>query len=170
LGVALGAAASRLVRVLDDADQQDGVWTWAPRHGTVGFVSRHQVQEIVVHHWDVAHAMGTSFVIDPLVAVDAIEEFLTVSVSSDIDPAEPERASLDGSFALRCTDTGDRWTIRDGVQPGTASFSSGSTDEQTTVAASSSDLLLWLYSRVPLSSSPIDEGVLQRFRDLCFTS
>ncbi|HEY5105060.1 MAG TPA: maleylpyruvate isomerase family mycothiol-dependent enzyme, partial [Acidimicrobiales bacterium] len=45
--------ADHLVQVLGDANQSDHVWTWTPLQNDVGFVTRHQVQEIMVHHWDV---------------------------------------------------------------------------------------------------------------------
>ena len=54
------AGAERLVRVLADADPATPVWTWAPTKQDAGFVIRHQVQEAVGHHWDVAHAAGRS--------------------------------------------------------------------------------------------------------------
>src|SRR5580704_2631963 len=44
--------AQHLARVLGNADQSTRVYTWAPRQQNVAFVTRHQVQEIVVHHWD----------------------------------------------------------------------------------------------------------------------
>ncbi len=38
--------------------RRPAVWTWAPTKQDAGFVIRHQVQEAVGHHWDVAHAAG----------------------------------------------------------------------------------------------------------------
>src|ERR1700686_2307312 len=45
----------RLVRVLGACDQGTKVYTWAPQQQNVAFVTGHQVQEIVVHHWDASH-------------------------------------------------------------------------------------------------------------------
>ena len=52
----LGAA--RLVEVLREADQSASCWTWAGWRQDVAFVTRHQVQEAAVHHWDAVHAAG----------------------------------------------------------------------------------------------------------------
>lgn len=162
------AGSSRLVEVLSAADQAASCWTWAPDQQDVAFVTRHQVQEAAVHHWDAAHARNRSVAIDPEVAADAIEEFLTVSVSSDADAAEPVRPDLDGRFALQATDLGQAWTVTDGSSPGTVRFESGPGDAPT-LEAPASELLLWLYRRVDLDTSRLPQPVLERFRDLCFT-
>jgi len=164
------AGAERLVMVLRDADPGDAVWTWAPGFQTVGFVTRHQVQEAAVHHWDAANAAGRQLVIDPGVAADAVDEFLTVSVSSDADPAEPPRPALDGSFILRCTDIDAGWRVTDGQAEGTVAATSVAPDEPgPALAASASDLLLWLYRRVTLAPGAVGSDVLDRFRALTFT-
>ena len=161
--------ADRLVQVLSSSDQDAPVWTWAPNHNTVAFVTRHQVQEIVVHHWDVANAVGRPFVIAPAVATDAIEEFLTVSVSSDVDPADPPAPALGGSFGLRCTDADAAWTIRDGAVAGTTLWVRGLDDSVPVLESTASDALLWLYGRAHLSSDVPNE-LLKRFRALSFTN
>ncbi len=105
--------ADRLVRVLAAADPADRAWTWAPAQQDIAFIARHQVQEAAVHHWDAADAAGRAVAIAAPVAADAVDEFLTFSVSSDADPAEA-RPALNGRFALRCTDADAAWTISDG--------------------------------------------------------
>jgi len=161
--------AHHLVDVLRSANQSEHVWTWAPSQQNVAFVTRHQVQEIAVHHWDVAHALGKDLVIAGDVAADAIDEFLTFSVSSASDPAEPSRPSLDGSLSLLCTDLDEGWTVRDASVPGTVEFSVGTESGVPTLSASSSDLLLWLYSRVPVSGDAEANALGGRFHALCFT-
>jgi uncharacterized protein (TIGR03083 family) len=163
------AGAERLVRVLGQADQSAHCWTWAGWRQDVGFVTRHQVQEAAVHHWDAAHAAGAAWSIDPAVAADSIDEFLHFSVASDDDPDDPVKPPLEGTLAFRCSDTGDAWTLTDGARAGTATVSSGLTDGAPAVEAAASDLLLWLYGRVELDTSPVDAGLLQRFRAMCFT-
>lgn len=161
------AGAARLVQVLRQADQSASCWTWAPRRQDVAFITRHQVQEAAVHHWDAAHAAGQTLAIEPAVAADSVEEFLTFSVSSDADPADPAKPALDGSFALRATDTGDIWTLTDGGTPGTVAVTGVVTTPS--IEASASDLLLWLYGRVDLDTTDVPVDLLARFRDLCFT-
>jgi len=53
------------------------------------------IADLVAHH-----ATGGTLVIAAPVAADAIEEFLTFSVSNDDDPAEPARPALRGRVDL----------------------------------------------------------------------
>jgi uncharacterized protein (TIGR03083 family) len=161
--------ADRLVRVLASADRMAEVYTWAPQQHTVAFVVRHQVQEAAVHHWDAVHASGGQLEIAAPYAVDAIEEFLTVSVSSMVDPADPVRPALAGQLVLRCTDADRAWTIRDDTAPGTVAFEPGVQAGAPQIAATASDLLLWLYRRVELALEPPAPDLVARFRALCFT-
>lgn len=177
--------ARRLVRVLRDADQTAACWTWAPQKD-VAFVTRHQVQEAAVHHWDAANARGRRVGIDPRVAVDAVEEFLTFSVSSPDDPSDPPRPPLDGALWI-CACLGDdelspTWLVTDGATPGTVTWQSlpEGTEPADVVEtrnvfgghADPVDVLLWLYARTP---TPFEDGgsgdarVVERFRALCYT-
>jgi len=142
------AGAGRLVRVLREADQSAACWTWAPEQQDVAFITRHQVQEAAVHHWDAVHAAGGTLVLDPQVAADAVDEFLTFSVV-------PDSVRPTGGFALRVTDTGDTWDLADPDVP--------------VLEATASDLLLWLYGRIDLDTSAVPADAVARFRDRCST-
>jgi len=161
------AGADRLVSSLSAADQAARVWTWAPSQQDVAFITRHQVQEAAVHHWDAAHAAGIKLALPHDLAVDAIEEFLTFSVSSLSDHSENPRPSLDGVFALAATDADASWTVSDDDLPGTVRFSRGATGDLRTISGTASDLLLWLYGRGQLDGD--DTELIARFRGLSFT-
>lgn len=161
--------ADRLIDVLERTPDDARVWTWAPAQQHVAFIARHQVQEAAVHHWDAAHAAGRDLDIEPAVAVDSVDEFLTFSVSSDADPAEPTRPSLEGKLVLACSDADAAWSIADGEAPGTVKATEGTVARATTVTASASDLLLWLYGRVEVSVSSNAKELVERFRALTFT-
>ena len=182
------AGAGRLVDVLRSADQGAHCWTWAPQQQDVAFVTRHQVQEAAVHHWDGGHAAGQRVEIDPAVAADAVEEFLTFSVSSEADPADPPRPALGGAIWLRASSTRDgsspTWLITDGRSPGTTTWRVVATGADPTDVAGDvptvggdvdpDRVLLWLYGRVPTPwvdgrSGDGDAAVLDRFRALTFT-
>ncbi len=170
LADALRDATDRLVRALDGSDPTDACWTWAPGRQDVGFVLRHQVQEAAVHHWDAAHASGGSVTIAPAVAADAVDEFLTFSLSSEEDPADPPRPALDGRLLLRATDTGDTWLLHDGSTPGTVALDrDAEPDRVSEVAAPAEDLLLWLYGRRAADTGAVPGGLADRFRALIFT-
>jgi uncharacterized protein (TIGR03083 family) len=161
--------AQHLVRVLGECDQATRVYTWAPQRQDVAFVTRHQVQEIVVHHWDAAHAAGVEYQVDPEVAADSIEEFLTFSVSNDDDPIDPPGVTLGSPLGLMCTDVERSWTVLDGDAPSTVRFIEGIEVGTPRIAGTSSDILLWLYSRVELESDEESTALGGRFRGLCFT-
>jgi uncharacterized protein (TIGR03083 family) len=162
--------ATHLVDVLTRARQSDLVWTWAPLQKDVAFITRHQVQEVAVHHWDIAHAAGEKIGIEGEVANDAIEEFLSFSVSSWSDPADPPRAPLAGTLGLWCEDLNSGWSVCDGRARGTVTFRSGVETDVPTLSASSSDILLWLYSRVNIHGDPVANALGKRLHALSFTS
>jgi len=164
----LRSESERLVRVLAAAPAGDHVYTWAPAQQDVAFVTRHQVQEAAVHHWDAAHARGDGVAIEAWIAADAVEEFLTFSVSSGADPAEPPRPPLEGGFGLRA-EAGPSWTVSAGQAPGTVIWTRGVDDGIPTIGASAADLLLWLYGRIDVDTSSVASEVVARFRALCFT-
>jgi uncharacterized protein (TIGR03083 family) len=159
--------AKHLVTVLRAADQDERVWTWAPAHQNVAFITRHQVQEAAVHHWDAADAVGDQMTIAPVVAADAIAETISVSLPSAEYPADEGTEALGAPVILRCADTGDAWVFTDGLVPLTLSAepvvgpSPTGVDELSAPAA---DLLLWLYRRIPLGSPTADSERLERLR------
>jgi uncharacterized protein (TIGR03083 family) len=169
LVAAFEVGAARLARVLRNADQSASCWTWAPQQQDVAFITRHQVQEAAVHHWDAVHAAGGTLAIDPDVAADSVDEFLTFSVSTEADPADPPGEPLGTGFTLRASDTRDAWTLRDGPLPGTLQVERVGDDEAPTVTAAASDLLLWLYARTDVDTTALPPGVEARFRSLCYT-
>lgn len=166
---ALMEETAHLVGALRAADPRTPVWTWATQQD-VAFIARHQVQEAAVHHWDAGSATGHPVTIEHSLAVDAIEEFLTFSVSSDDDRADPPRPSLAGRFALRCNDGPEGWTVSDGRAPGTIRFQAGALPGIPAVEGSGSELLLWLYRRIPLERTTVPAELVARFVGLTFTN
>jgi uncharacterized protein (TIGR03083 family) len=163
------AGAARLVEVLRGADQSAACWTWAGWRQDVGFVTRHQVQEAAVHHWDAVHAAGDLLRLDADLAADAVEEFLTFSVASDDDPDEPVKPPLDGTLALLADDAQQGWTLTDGRRPGTVRVTPGVQAGTPVLTAPAADLLLWLYQRVELDTAGLTPELVTRFRGVCFT-
>jgi uncharacterized protein (TIGR03083 family) len=161
--------AERLIAVLGAADQSARVWTWAPAQQDVAFVTRHQVQEAAVHHFDAANAAGQRLEIPAAVAEDSIEEFLTFSVASEVDPASPPPPRLNGRLVLQCSGAGPAWMIGDHPAEGALRVAPGADEGVPTITASASDLLLWLYGRVSLDVSHVPPDLIERFRRFCFT-
>lgn len=145
--VAFGRAqAHRLVDLLGTTDDDVAVWTWAMAEAdhTVGFVRRHQVQEVAVHRWDLQRAVsGAGDPIDADAARDAIDEFLGITLPWGVRPEKP----LPGTVHIHCTDTDGEWFIHaDGrVEPIHAKG-------DVAIRGTASDLLLAIYERVPLDA------------------
>lgn len=168
LVAAFRAGAAKLVKVLRKADPSAMAWTWATQKD-VAFITRHQVQEAAVHAWDVVNAAGRSIALDPAVAADAVDEFLTFSLADEGDARDQALPPLDGTFVLRAVDTGDSWTVRDGDVPGSVRATRGAEPGAPAVEASASDLLLWLYRRVEVVLGDVPIELAGRFHADSFT-
>lgn len=176
---AFRAGAERLLRVLGAADPAAPVWTWAPAQQDVRFVIRHQVQEAVGHHWDVARAADRAIRISPEVGADSVDEFLHFSVSNPSDIEDPPPPPLDGPLGFACTDSDAAWLVSDADPPGTASVvrttrAALEADGVPTVVGTGGQLLLWLYDRHSdpagdADANAVDPALRQRFRRLCYT-
>lgn len=157
------AGMEAMADTLGTADQTAACWTWGQEED-VWFITRHQVQEAAVHHWDAANAAGhtEAWRMDARMAADAVEEFLTHSVANPRWPMV-EAPRIDGTSSL-----GD-WTVTDGETRGTVAASR----IQDGQALDPSDLLLWLFKRIPDPGfeelTAEDQARLDRFRALTFT-
>jgi hypothetical protein len=132
--------------VLEATPDDVAVWTWALDESgrNVGFVRRHQVQEAAVHRWDIENAAtGQPRPIEPDVASDGVDEVLAVTLPWDVRPDQP----LSGSVHIHCTDIAGEWFVHpDGrVEPIHAKG-------DVALRGTASDLLLGLYTRVPLDT------------------
>ena len=143
------AQADRMIELLDATPNDVPVWTWALNESdhNVGFVRRHQVQEAAVHRWDIEQAAaGRPQPIEPDVASDSIDEMLAITLPWGVRPDKP----LGGSVHLHCTDTDGEWFVH-------ADGRVERVHEKGDVAirGTASDVLLALYTRVPLGDVEI---------------
>jgi uncharacterized protein (TIGR03083 family) len=155
------AQADRMIGLLEATPDDVPVWTWALSESdhNVGFVRRHQVQEAAVHRWDIEQAAtGAPQPIEPDVAADSIDEILAITLPWGVRADKP----LPGSVHIHATDTDTdtEWFVHpDGrVDP---------THDKGDVAirGTASDLLLALYTRVPLTDLDVvgDASVAHEF-------
>jgi uncharacterized protein (TIGR03083 family) len=157
--------AERLVGMLGAADQDAAVWTWFPPQQDVAFITRHQVQEAAVHHFDAANAAGLAWTVEPDVAADSIEEFLTTSLAEDDDIVRIG-TTLPGPLTLAASDTGQSWTVHQPIPSSGLAWRAGH-DGAATVSAPVADLLLWVYQRRDLPVA--DRTLVDAFRRLSST-
>lgn len=161
--------ARRIVEVLAVADQSAACWTWYPSQQDVAFITRHQVQEAMVHAWDAANAAGRPLDLDPVLAADCVDEFLTTSLAEEDDARSGDFPPFEATIALHATDTGDAWTLTDGGVPGSLVMSRGATDGVPALRAPAGDLLLWIYQRTDDVPGDVPAEVVSRFRRLTGT-
>jgi uncharacterized protein (TIGR03083 family) len=154
-----GEQAAGLRAVLEEADPATPVWTWAPQQD-VAFVVRRMAHETAVHRWDAQRAGGTPMPIDPELASDGIDEFLTVMLTHPRFAA----SSIGGSVHVHATDTPGEWLVKpadDGSIAVTAEHAKG----DAAVRGPASDLLLALWRRVGLDDVEVigDRSVAEHF-------
>jgi uncharacterized protein (TIGR03083 family) len=109
------AGAHALCQALEDTDPERPCWTFGFPPARAGFWRRRQAFETAVHHFDVAHATGTPFELDPSMAARGVTEVVTFTYPRQV--ALERTPSLAQSVRLRATDAGDAWTLGSSVEP-----------------------------------------------------
>lgn len=105
-----GAGLDALCDALATADPGAETWHPFPARRTVGFWSRRLAHETTIHRVDLERALGEASPIDPALASDGIDEYLTVIVPMLIGSG---RATLPGAtLHVHCTDVAGEWMIR----------------------------------------------------------
>ena len=147
------AASTRLLlESLRAAGPDRACWAWwgdseAPM--TSGAVARHQVQEAAVHAFDAQETTGKPEPIPAGIAVDAIDEFLVVSLGSQGEwPHRPSRIAFSAV-------EGPTWVL-DLTPEGARSDPAESGEPVATLHGSASDLILAIFKRIPLNNLEID--------------
>jgi uncharacterized protein (TIGR03083 family) len=158
---AFRAGARALAAELTAVSPDTPVWTFSSTNRTAAFWQRRRSQETAVHRYDAETAAGTATPIDAELAVDGIDEFLTVFLPRLSDNFGEVG---DATVHLHCTDVEGEWLVarRDGELTVTAEHAKG----DVAARGSASDLLLFLWGRVPVEALEVfgDADLLARFR------
>ncbi|WP_214319728.1 maleylpyruvate isomerase family mycothiol-dependent enzyme [Nonomuraea sediminis] len=152
--------AERLASLLD-VDAR--VWTWS-REQSVGFWARMQTIEAALHRWDAQLATGVPEPVDAELAADAVAQTFEVMAPArrswkQAPPGEGER------YLFRRTDGPDAWTVTfDGDEITMNTEKSADVE----VSGSASDLMLFLWQRIPADRLTIngDETRIERYFEL----
>ncbi|MGH2442418.1 MAG: maleylpyruvate isomerase family mycothiol-dependent enzyme [Chloroflexota bacterium] len=154
-----------LETALATADPEERVKTWFPPDQTAGFVQRRMAQETAVHRWDAQSATGSAQPIDRELAADGIDEMLDVHLTVRREWEEP-RASAGERFHFHQTDGDGEWLIEFAPEGPRVSREHGKGD--VAVRGTASDLLLFLWGRVPAGSLEVhgDANLLDRWFEL----
>lgn len=130
-----------LLAALRDAGPDRGVWTWWGEPALSGAVARRQVQEASVHAWDADDAVGRAGALPPVVAVDGIEEFLSIEVP--VSGAWPHAATTVGAVATEAPGSG--WRVV--LSPEGSRLETGEGSGDVLLRGAASDLVLAFYGR-----------------------
>ena len=152
-------AAVRLDDILSTTEPSTEVWTWSEPHDA-SFVIRRMAHETAVHRVDAERAAGRDHRIDPELAADGVDEFLTHFLRCTARDAAP----IGGSVHLHCGDTAGEWTVTmddDGACNVAREHSKG----DAALRGDAHDLLMVLWRRAPLDAVQVfgDHDVAARF-------
>jgi len=151
--------ARGLLDTLRATDPAKSVWTFGPDRTTTFWIRRRTI-ETAIHRYDAQLAAGRTVPVDADLAADGVDEFFEVFLKR----LQEGLAGLGGTVHLHCTDTAGEWLLA----PGDAGLVVTREHAKGDVAArgTASDLLLWIWGRVPVGSLEVfgDAALLDRFR------
>ena len=159
-----------LTDTLAAADPDAPVWNWLVLGvGPSGSWHRRMAHETAAHRWDAQNAVGKADAIETALALDGIDEYLTIVAARLANNPQPE---LVGKLGLKATDTDLSCTVA--LTPNHLIVSDdGVAEADTVVTATSSDLLLWLLGRRGLDDDRISATgnvtVAQAWESVTFT-
>jgi uncharacterized protein (TIGR03083 family) len=133
----------QLLETLREVDPDEPVWNWLVMGaGPARFWQRRMAHETAVHRWDAENALSSGSPIDKDLAVDGIDEYLSIAnFSLSMKPNE----ALTGGLGLDALDAPLSSTLT--LTPAAIDQQEGLEGADTVVRGSSSDLLLWLTGR-----------------------
>lgn len=134
------ALVSALATCADDVS----LWTWWEPAQNAAWVKRRQLNEVVVHAWDTANAIGSALPIPTDLAVVGLQEFVDVFARDLREGAEPP------PIALVATDCDWSEVLFSDSFPEGATAAAG-----LELRGSASEVLLSLWSRVSVADPAI---------------
>jgi uncharacterized protein (TIGR03083 family) len=155
--------ADTLIVTLEAVDPDEPLWNWSRGPQAASFWPRRMAQETAMHRWDGESAHGSATPIDSALAVDGINEMFDVFLSSG---RLADDATLSGSLHLHAIDADGEWLVR--IDGGKLAVTHEHAKGDAAVRGSASDLLLFVWNRVPASSLEVfgDDDVVRRWSDI----
>jgi uncharacterized protein (TIGR03083 family) len=134
---------AELVETITNEGADSPCWNWSEQDLRAAFWARRMANETAVHRWDAQLAHGAPQPIDADVAVDGVDELVSVFLAKGLAQRGTEATGL---ALVEASDTGDVWSVR--VLPDTAEVTRERPDApDATLRATASDLLLALWGR-----------------------
>lgn len=82
----LARCSARLLDAVGTVDPETPTSTWSPYDQNIGFWVRRMAHETAVHRVDLQQSLGLEWEVPPIVAVDGIDEVLTLWLGSRMPP------------------------------------------------------------------------------------
>ena len=152
-----------LLAALGEVDPADRVWSWGDPDQRAFFWFRRMAQETAVHRWDAQAITSATTPIGTDLAVDGVDE--TLDLFLPMAGSDGRGPDIGGSLHIHATDTDGEWTVRPG--PDRLQVERGHGKGDAAVRGPASDLLLFLWGRVPATSLETfgDPAILQRWTE-----
>jgi uncharacterized protein (TIGR03083 family) len=138
----LADAHARLLAMFDGHGPRDPSATWWPPDQTVGFWARRMAHETAIHRVDAELAVGEVTPVDAELALDGIDEVLTIMLAGDWSEA-PSQESAGQRVAVVAADR--RWIVT--LDREAISVTEDDTDTDAAIEGDPSDVELWLWGR-----------------------
>ena len=138
-------AHARLIAMFRMHQPEDPSPTWWPDDQTVGFWARRMAHETAIHGVDVESVSGSLTPLPTELAVDGVDEILTIMLAGDRSEA-PSPESVGQRVAVIGDDRA--WVVA--LEPSEIRVTEGSGDGvSATVGGDPSNVDLWLWGRAP---------------------
>jgi uncharacterized protein (TIGR03083 family) len=157
---------------LAELEPSEPVWTFFAPDQTAGFVQRRIAHETAVHCWDAQEAQGVAEPIEAELAHDGIDEFMDAIIQVNRTELEEqnELPAYGGErVAFRRSDGQGEWQVEFTPEATQVTRDGGPAD--ATLSGPVSDLLLFLYGRIPFDGFEIsgDVDLVGRWEELSGT-
>ncbi len=151
-----------LLDALRAADPATQVWTFAPADRTVGFWCRRMAHETAIHRVDAEAAGGVPGPVRPELAVDGVDEVLDLFLAPRVGAGALGEPGA--TVHLHATDVPGEWLVRLG--PDGLRVERGHAKGDAAVRGTASELLLWLWGRLPIQALEVfgEEQAAARLR------
>jgi uncharacterized protein (TIGR03083 family) len=135
-------AHARLLAMFDVHGATDPSPTWWPPDQTVGFWARRMAHETAIHRVDAELAVGAVTPVDAPLALDGVDEVLTIMLAGDwseapIDPPAGQRVAVEAGNR--------RWVVT--LDTTTIEVAEDRDPADATVGGDPSDVVCWLWGR-----------------------
>ncbi|MBV9097055.1 MAG: maleylpyruvate isomerase family mycothiol-dependent enzyme [Frankiaceae bacterium] len=157
------AGHEELVAALCDAPADLDCWSFLPAPSPREFWARRQAHETTIHRVDADRAAGRTTEIDPMLAIDGIDELLRgfFARARGSLVSDPPR-----KLAVVTADVGDAWTMTIGPDRRTTA-SGADADANVMISGDAADIYLLLWNRGGRERISVDgdESLLDLWRD-----